>query len=111
MLQTCAELGKPEESERIVALLVDDSVRVKKFKDKNAPKKAMNAYMIYCNENRDEVKASLGEKADFKAIVQKLSADWKLLGDKSKYEKLAEEDKERFTAEEEKYKEALYSSN
>jgi len=109
--KTCSELGKPEEVDRLVALLVDDSVRVKKFKDKNAPKKAMNAYMIYCNEHRDEVKSALGEKADFKSIVQKLSADWKLLGDKSKYEKLAEEDKERFAAEEEKYKEALYSSN
>ena len=108
---TCAELGKPEEVDRLVALLVDDSVRVKKFKDKNAPKKAMNAYMIYCNEHRESVKASLGEKADFKSIVQKLSADWKNLRDKSKYEKLAEEDKERFAVEEEKYKEALYSSN
>jgi ribosomal protein L11 methylase PrmA len=109
--KTCAELGKPEESERLVALLVDDSVRVKKFKDKNAPKKAMNAYMIYCNEHRDEVKSALGEKADFKSIVQKLSADWKSLDNKSKYEKLAEEDKERFAVEEEKYKESLYSSN
>jgi len=108
---TCKELGKSEEAERLVALLVDDTVRVKKFKDKNAPKKPMNAYMIYCNENRDEVKASLGEKADFKSIVQKLSADWKSLDDKSKYEKLAEEDKERFTVEEEKYKETLYASN
>jgi ribosomal protein L11 methylase PrmA len=107
---TCKELGKSEEAERLVALLVDDTVRVKKFKDKNAPKKPMNAYMIYCNEHRAEVKASLGEKADFKSIVQKLSADWKLLGDKSKYEKLAEEDKERFAVEEEKYKEALYSN-
>lgn len=109
--KTCSELGKPEESERLVALLVDDSVRVKKFKDKNAPKKPMNAYMIYCNEHRAEVKDSLGEKADFKSIVQKLSADWKSLDDKSKYEKLAEEDKERFAAEEEKYKETLYASN
>jgi ribosomal protein L11 methylase PrmA len=109
--KTCAELGKPEEAERLVALLVDDSVRVKKFKDKNAPKKAMNAYMIYCNVHRNEVKSALGEKADFKSIVQKLSSDWKSLDDKSKYEKMAEEDKERFAAEEEKYKEALYSSN
>lgn len=107
--KVCQELGKPDESERLIKLFIDDSIRVKKFKDKHAPKKAKSAYMCFCDQHRPQVKKSLGDKADFSSTVKKLAADWKALTDKSEYEKAAEQDKERYNAEMEKYNAALYN--
>jgi hypothetical protein len=109
--KVCEELGKPEEAERLVGILVDDSIRIKKFKDKNSPKKVKSAYMFYCQKHRASVKESLGGKdVKFATIVKKLAEDWKILEDKSEYEKQSEEDKERYSADMEKYNASLYTN-
>jgi hypothetical protein len=46
----------------------------------------------------------------FATIVKKLAEDWKVLEDKSEYEKQSEEDKERYSADMEKYNASLYTN-
>lgn len=76
-------------------------------RDPNAPKKPLNAYMHFA---RDE-SVREGIKNDNEGITQKdltirLGELWKSMSDskKSKYTKLAEKDKERYTKENEDYK-------
>ena len=69
----------------------------KKIKDKNAPKKPANAYLIYCAENRENIKT---QNPDLKPteIVKKISENWNLLNEKlkDKYKKLAEDAKNKY---------------
>lgn len=62
-------------------------------KDPSKPKKALSAWMCYCNEQRP---ALLKEGLKVTEVSKKLGAMWAELKDKSAYEKLAEKDKKRF---------------
>ncbi|KAI1720330.1 HMG-box domain-containing protein [Ditylenchus destructor] len=59
------------------------------------PKGAKNAYMFWLLENREKISALVGKKKALKECGKR----WKDLHDKSKWEKLAAEDKERFQRE------------
>lgn len=74
-------------------------------KDANAPKRNLSAYFIFCAEERARVKASdpnlsLGDTA------KELGKRWASVDatTKSKFEKLAQKDKERYEREKASYK-------
>ena len=100
----CADLGKPEKSEEMIGKYVDDSLRIKKFKDKRHPKRPKSGYMIYCEKRRKAVK-SANPKASFADIIKKMASEWNALGanDKTEYSNLAEKDKLRYKRELEDY--------
>jgi hypothetical protein len=82
--------------------------KVAKQKDPNAPKKNNNIFILYCNENRDEVKKN---NPDMKSteITTHLGKMWNEVKEKGgkdyqKYEKLAKKEKERYDKEMEGYK-------
>lgn len=80
-------------------------VKVPKLKrDPDAPKPAVNAYIMYSRDNRSDVKE---EHPDMKAtdITKKLAEMWKSADDemKQEYKEKAEKDKERYEKELEDY--------
>jgi len=111
--RVCSELGQPERTDEMVAKYIDDSIRVKKFKDPKAPRRPRSGYMLYCEKNRPSVKKSLPKNASFADIIKKMASNWGSLDDEKKnfYNKLADEDKDRYNKEIEDYKAEIYSSN
>lgn len=86
------------------------SIRTKK--DPNAPKRAKSAYIFFCDDNRTQVSASLGEDAVATDVTRELGLRWNALkaskkaSDKQlmlKYEQLASKDKERYSTEKSAY--------
>ena len=73
-------------------------------KDKNAPKGAKSAYIIFCTEERPQVKEDIPD-ISAKEVLTELGKRWKALKDedKIKYQEMADEDKVRFKAEMENY--------
>lgn len=76
----------------------------KKKKDKNAPKKYVSSYIIFCNKMRESVKSEMPD-LDNKEIMKELGRRWKKLSDKevAKYKKSSEKDKERYELEMKSY--------
>ena len=110
--RVCADLGVPEKSEEMVSKYIDDSLRIKKFKDKRHPKRPKSGYMLYCEARRADVRKA-NPKASFADIIKKMATEWNGLSAdaKSEYSVLAEEDKTRFARELESYKAEIYKSN
>ena len=84
--------GQPERAEEMERKYIDDSIRIKKFKDPSAPKRARSGYMLYCEKTRDTVRKSLPKTAQFADIIKKkMAKNWKALDNKEKvsYNKLA----------------------
>jgi structure-specific recognition protein 1 len=70
-------------------------------KDPNAPKRAQSAYMIWLAENRSRItKPGMGVTD----VAKKAGEEWRKLGDKSKWEKQAAKEKERYDREMSAYK-------
>lgn len=88
----------------IVAFQLPTVKKAKKAKDPNAPKKAMSAFMIFSNEQRNNIKAQNPESS-FGEIGRKVGEAWKGLSDKQKqvYVKKAEQDKKRYESEMQTY--------
>ena len=74
--------------------------KVKKRKDKEAPKRGKSSYIFFCIENRQKVKDK-NDELSAKDITKELGRLWRELSDKSKkvYEKQASVDKERYVCE------------
>jgi len=70
--------------------------RVKKEKDPNAPKRAQVAYMIWLGENRSKIMKPGMAVTD---VAKEAGALWRAMKDKSKWEKMAAADKERYAKE------------
>ncbi|XP_002159252.2 FACT complex subunit SSRP1 isoform X1 [Hydra vulgaris] len=68
----------------------------KKKKDENAPKRPMSAFMLYMNEVREKIKADNPGIA-FTDIAKKGGEQWKTLTDKTKWENMAKEAKNKYT--------------
>jgi hypothetical protein len=75
-------------------------------KDPNAPKRGKSAYLFYCSEYRDKVKADMGADTKATDVTRELGVRWNALkaSGKKADEKLivgfldmAEQDKERYT--------------
>merc|ERR1712091_682635 len=77
----------------------------KKKKDPNAPKRAMSAFFHFSDANRDRIKAQHPE-AKFGDIAKLLSVQYKQLSNsqRTKYDKQALKDKERYAREIAAYK-------
>uniref|UniRef100_A0A7E5A160 HMG box domain-containing protein n=1 Tax=Panagrellus redivivus TaxID=6233 RepID=A0A7E5A160_PANRE len=73
----------------------------KKVKDPNAPKRALTAYFIWLQENREAIKKP-GMTAT--QVAKAAGAAWRELTDKTKWEKKAEDDKKRYDREIAAYK-------
>jgi|SRR6056297_3548684 len=74
-------------------------------KDPNAPKRALNGYMYFSKDKREQVKAENPDAA-VTSIAKLLGAQWKGMSDDEKkpYQKMAEKDKLRYEKEMKKYK-------
>ena len=73
-------------------------------KDKNAPKGVKNAYILFCADNRDQVKEE-NPKMNAKEIISELARLWKESDEdvKGEYQDKAAEDKKRYESEMEEY--------
>ena len=107
----CIELGCPDRIDEFVSKFIDESIKLKKFKDVNAPKNAKTSYMFFCTERRAELKKE-NKDLTFAQIMSILSKEWNALDEESraKYVVKATQDKERYQNEIEAYKSKLYSS-
>lgn len=65
----------------------------KKTKDPNAPKRAMSAFFLWMQENRDRLKKPGMSVAD---VAKAAGVEWGKLVDKSEWEKRAQDDKKRY---------------
>lgn len=76
----------------------------KKKKDPNAPKRALSAYLYFCNDNRASCQKK-NPNAKITEIASLLAVQWKACPDKKRaiYNKQAEDDKARYLAEMEAY--------
>lgn len=110
--RVCSELGAPDKIPEMVEKYVGDSIRIKKFKDKNHPKRPKSGYMIFCDQNRADVRKTLKD-ASFTETIKAVAQKWNALSDeeKNKYLALAEEDRTRYTRELETYNSEIYKSN
>lgn len=109
----CYELGVAERSSEMIERFIDDSVRIKKYKDKKHPKRPKSGYMIFGDENRERIRKSMPEDTKFKDVVRKIASEWNNLSheEKKPYQIRAEADKERYIQDVEKYKSEVHSSN
>ncbi|GLD96085.1 hypothetical protein PINS_up004763 [Pythium insidiosum] len=73
-------------------------------KDKNAPKRALSAFMFFSNDIRDTVKREMPE-LEFLQVSSEIGRRWKLTSaeDRRPYEELAAADKKRYLEEKEDY--------
>lgn len=107
----CIELGCPDRIDEFTGKFIDETIKLKKFKDVNAPKNAKTSYMFFCAERRAELKKK-DKDLTFAQIMSILSKEWNALKEdgRVKYAVMATEDKERYQTELEAYKAKLYSS-
>jgi len=87
--------------------LLNKNARVK---DPAEPKRAKSAYLFFCVENRDVVRADLGEDSKATEITKELGVRWNALKANPKkaaellrLEKLSAEDKKRYSTDMESY--------
>lgn len=76
----------------------------RKKKDKNAPKRALSAFMFFSNDIRDTVKREMPE-LEFLQISSEIGRRWKVITDDDRrpYDELAAADKKRYAEEKEDY--------
>ncbi|VDN50866.1 unnamed protein product [Dracunculus medinensis] len=67
----------------------------KKKSDPNAPKRAKSAYMFWLAENRNRLTKPGMSVVD---VTKAAGVEWNAVKDKSKWEKMAVEDKKRYEA-------------
>jgi hypothetical protein len=78
--------------------------RKRRLKDPNRPKRAMSAFMFFCNANREIVKAQ-SPNLSFAEVAREIGARWKNLrqSDKAPYQTLADQDRARYEEEKRMY--------
>ena len=95
----CMEFGQSEKIDEMLAKYLGDKLKVKAPKDPNKPKRSKSGFMFYCDEHRPallEKAKKGGKKVNIGDISKALGKSWGKLKNKSKYEKLAAADKERY---------------
>lgn len=106
----CMEFGQSEKINEMLTKYLGDKLKVKAPKDPNKPKRSKSGFMFYCDEHRPPLlqKAKKGgKKVNIGEISKALGKSWGKLKNKSKYEKLAAADKERYEKEIAEYNEKL----
>ena len=77
----------------------------KRPKDPHAPKRPQSSYFLFMNERRPILKEEHKDKS-MTDISKLISAEWKALGDKSKYENKAAKLKEQYKIDLDEYKQS-----
>ncbi|VDN83894.1 unnamed protein product [Brugia pahangi] len=95
--------GSKKSSKRSSGASTSKQKKTKKVKDPNAPKRAKSAYMFWLLENRSRIAKPGMSVID---VSKAAGVEWGKVKDKSKYEKMASQDKQRYEAEKKKYKKA-----
>ncbi|TDH67874.1 hypothetical protein CCR75_005332 [Bremia lactucae] len=82
----------------------DHTRKPRKKKDKNAPKRALSAFMFFSNDIRDTVKKEMPD-LPFLGISSEIGRRWKQISDEDRrpYDELAAADKRRYQEEKEDY--------
>jgi structure-specific recognition protein 1 len=80
-----------------------NSKKSKKEKDKNAPKRATSAFMLWLNDNREKIKKD-NPGISVTEIAKKGGELWGELKDKKEWEEKASKEKERYNREMDEYK-------
>ncbi|KAL7694315.1 putative High mobility group box domain-containing protein [Plasmopara halstedii] len=82
----------------------DHTRKPRKKKDKNAPKRALSAFMFFSNDIRDTVKKEMPD-LQFLEISSEIGRRWKQISDEDRrpYDELAAADKRRYLEEKEDY--------
>ncbi|VDM07751.1 unnamed protein product [Wuchereria bancrofti] len=93
--------GSKKSSKRSSGASTSKQKKTKKVKDPNAPKRAKSAYMFWLLENRSRIAKPGMSVID---VSKAAGVEWGKVKDKSKYEKMASQDKQRYEAEKKKYK-------
>ena len=92
-LEDALEALKGDETQAILADIVKDTFPKRKvsqkLKDPEAPKKPLNAYMIFCKSRREKAKAM---NPPVKIATKELAETWKTLSDKKKLKYKKKED-------------------
>jgi len=104
-------LADKQGAKAIAALISEAEGRTVTAKEIEAlapPKGALSAFMMFANEHRLAMQER-GEASTMASVTREASAQWGEMGDKSKYEALAQEDKERHDEEMATYRELLQS--
>ena len=95
----CMELGQPEQINDLVSKLLGDKMKIKAKKDPNMPKKAKSGFMFFCDEHRPkliEAQRKKNKKVVISEVAKELGKKRQALKSKTKYDKLAAKDKERY---------------
>lgn len=75
----------------------------KRTKDPNAPKRALSAFFLFCNEERPKVKKDFPSYA-IGDVAKELGKRWEKVTDRTKFEKLAAEERKKYEAAMEQYR-------
>ncbi|KAI9905731.1 hypothetical protein PsorP6_013432 [Peronosclerospora sorghi] len=91
-------VGRPKKS------ATNQTRKPRKKKDKNAPKRALSAFMFFSNDIRDTVKKEMPE-LNFTEVSSEIGRRWKSISDEDRrpYDELAAADKRRYLEEKEDY--------
>ncbi len=101
------KLGMEDKMSEMCESILGSQHKIKQQKDPNKPKRAKSSYLFFCDEKRKDVikkykkDLSKGENIKISDVSKKLGEMWKKLDAKSRepYEKLSEQDKERYSNE------------
>ena len=76
----------------------------KKMKDKDAPKRPASAYFLWCGEERQRIKAELGNLST-PQMAKELGSRWSSVDPdtKARYEKMAETEREKYRVAKQNY--------
>ena len=106
----CMEFGQSDKIDEMLGKYLGQKMKIKAPKDPNKPKRAKSGFMFYCDEHRPKLMAKAkknGGKVVIGDISKALGKSWKSLKNKSKYDALAQADKERYEKEISEYNESL----
>lgn len=102
--RVATELNQIDQIDLLVEKFLGKSLKLKKFKDPNKPKRAKTSYLYFCQEMRPGVK-NKNPELKLGGVMKELGKMWSELTEekKEKYNELYEEDKIRYEEEIEEY--------
>ena len=98
----CVELGHSDKIDEMVEKFLGKKLKMKSYKDPTKPKRAKSAYFYFCDDERAKVikkHKKKHKKINMGDVAKELAKMWNAVSDKSKYNKKAEADKQRYLEE------------
>jgi len=108
IISVCQELGQLDNATNLIEKLLDKPIQLKKLKDSGKPKRASSAWIYYTTKHRRGVMNKYPNKS-IGDVTKVLANMWKKTTNKQRepYQKLADQDKDRYHQEMEEYKENM----